>query len=285
MGIVVEIHDELFGFDIKRLQSKLLSMLSIVISLCEKNGINYTLWEGTLLGAVRHKGFIPWDDDLDIAMTRVEYLKFQEVCKTQLPKDYCLQTYHNTPDFNQTFAKIVDLNTKYIVDDRDQQNVHNGIFIDIFPIDRVADNWFSIKRLHVLGALYLLVSRNYSANMHERNKIRYKSILRILSSVIMYIISLFPRQIFRQELEKKLISSRNTATYCYVDLSVYDKLYKLHSCELFDEYKLLTFEGIQVQCISQYDGYLKKTYGDYMRLPPIEQRIPKHQPICIRYGD
>jgi lipopolysaccharide cholinephosphotransferase len=128
------------GIDLERLQRHQLQVALHVRNLCERHGIRYFLVAGTLLGAVRHQGFIPWDDDLDIGMLREDYDRFIELAQNELPEDYFVQTYMSDPFMPLPYAKIrVNGTVLREVASRDCQ-WHSGIFIDIFPFDGVPAN-------------------------------------------------------------------------------------------------------------------------------------------------
>ena len=140
---------------LRDLQSILLKMLNDITKICDENGIQYFLDGGTMLGAVRHHGFIPWDDDVDIAMRREDYEKFLNVCKTKLNQElYFLQNEQTEKNYIHAFTKI-RLNGTHIIEEFSKNvDIHNGIFIDVFPYDNVPDG--SIRRMFFLTNNYLL---------------------------------------------------------------------------------------------------------------------------------
>jgi len=120
---------------LKRLQNIEYEILQEIVRICEKNNLSYFLIGGTLLGAVRHKGFIPWDDDLDIAIPRKDYEKFLKICQTQLNSDYFLHCNKTDPDYWLPFAKVRKKNTLFDEKSITSIETHKGIYNDVFPLD------------------------------------------------------------------------------------------------------------------------------------------------------
>ena len=124
-------------------QKIMLEILQEVHKICVANDITYWIEAGTLLGAKRHKGFIPWDDDIDIAMPRKDYNKFLKIAQEKLPQDMFLQNKETEPDYYLPFSKIRKNNTLLIeTGETGEENYHHGIFIDIFPFDNYKYGWF-----------------------------------------------------------------------------------------------------------------------------------------------
>src|SRR5690554_5979187 len=117
-----------------------LEIANEVKRICEKNNIKYFMIAGTLLGAVRHRGFIPWDDDLDIGMLRNDYKRFIELAAKELNDTYYLETWYTSSGYGMPFAKIRKNDTRYIEKSSKDVKCHPGIFIDIFPFDNVPNN-------------------------------------------------------------------------------------------------------------------------------------------------
>ena len=134
----------------KELQLKMLDMIKVIDDICQKHNIEYYLAYGSALGAVRHKGFIPWDDDFDIAMTDENYFKFLNVCEKELDSNkYYLQTPEKEEEYYLSFTKIRDITTTLIEERNSDIDITYGVFIDIFPIVGVPENKFKRNILKI----------------------------------------------------------------------------------------------------------------------------------------
>ena len=123
------------NYDLKELQNVMLQMMIEIDRICRKNNIQYILSGGTMLGAVRHHGFIPWDDDMDIAMPRKDYDRFVEIANSELPERFRLECYENTRDYPYNFGKVRDVNTIFKEKFTASLNINHGVYIDVFPMD------------------------------------------------------------------------------------------------------------------------------------------------------
>lgn len=251
----------------EKLQKVELEMLIEVDRVCRKHNINYSLDGGTLLGAVRHKGFIPWDDDIDIIMLREEYCKFKVACLEDLDQErFFLQDYETDPYYRWGYAKIRRNNTQFIRLGQEKSKQHAGVFVDIFVVDNVPDHPI-LRKLH-LQACYLIRKGLYSeiGKYVEPHKIR-RTVYKMMSAI--------PRDTlfkYRNKLANRCNKHRTELISHYTLEYPKRCVYGLpRSC--FDERVELDFEGYKFYAFKNYNLYLSMYYGNYMELPPEKDRI------------
>ena len=265
------------GISIRDVQAVELEMLSVFDSICRKHSIPYQLFGGTLLGAVRHRGFIPWDDDIDVAMKRKDYEFFLTVCEKELGDAYFLQTCFSDPKSVIQFAKIRKNNTKYENSVDNLAASHTGIWIDIFPLDNVKRESISTKwQRFQIQFLYAMSTASVPNRIRVSPK-RWKRIVRKVLSKGLKIIS-------KSQVDKKLLKvfkryeKKETGLISHLTMggtkSVYERY--MQQSEEFDDLLELEFCGHQFWAPRNYDEILKNIYGDYMTLPPEEERRPMH---------
>ncbi len=248
--------------------------------ICKKNNIKYTLDGGTLIGAIRHEGYIPWDDDIDVALLRSEYDKFIKCCEKDLDKKFKLVNAENEDGNPNIFHKIKIKNTTYIEDMSKNSNTDKGIFLDVLPYDNSPNNYF-ISYIYKLRVLYYtrLLSLKCQVDFSKN-----KNILKRLINFLLLVSS-------KLHNKKRLIKRLNKVATKY---NKYDKKYvynytipykNMVKKSWFSDYKLKKFENDKFSVIKDYDLYLRELYGDYMQLPPEEERGSRHKVIEIDLGD
>lgn len=254
--------------ELRQLQNIELEMLIELDRICRKYGIRYSLDGGTLLGAVRHKGFIPWDDDIDVIMLREEYVKFRKACKEDLDRSrFFFQDYRTDPNYRWGYAKLRRKNTKFIRLGQEHLKQNSGVFIDIFVVDNVPDGYFARRLHHFLCFLVRKTLYSEVGKENEKNPLIraiYQRMSKIPRNTAFHVRNCLAAPLSRKRTE---LISHYTLEYpkqCRYGLPR----------ECFDEMIELEFEGRKFPCFQKYDLYLSTYYGDYMTLPPKEKRVP-----------
>lgn len=258
-----------------RLQLTQLEIMKVVDRVCRENEIPYSLYGGTLLGAVRHKGFIPWDDDLDICMLREDYDRFIEVWQSQDIDDYLLENIDTNSSFTQSFTKIRKRNTVFMQPFETNVDYHTGIFIDIFPLDRVPEGKWRRKMQMLSACFYQLYIREYPDNSSKLFHLCTKALLAATPK------KLYPKCI--RFFFRRYAKYNGDKTLSCADFSIVRTMKNLLPFDILDSTVLLPFEDTELMAFKDWDASLRLSYGDYMQLPPVEQRRPGHNPIRVEF--
>ncbi|MBF7097340.1 LicD family protein [Alkalibacter sp. M17DMB] len=260
--------------DIKTLQRMQIETLKEVDRICGKNSITYYFIGGSLIGAVRHKGFIPWDDDIDIAMMRPDYEKFTEICKEELSEKYFLQTYETDRFFYQSMARICILGT--FIDEKYSEHLkfNKSVYFDIFPLDKIPeDKEEQKKHANAIRRIDKLIFLK-SCYIYDRGFLNYKLIGKKIVQKILNPIS-FPFLMDKREKIIRQFEDSNSELVCST-ASRYSYEKQIHEASRFGKPYYMDFEGEKYPAPADWEGYLKQLYGDYMKLPPEEKRKPEH---------
>ncbi len=257
--------------DIKEIRSILLELACEIKQICEENNLRYYLSGGTLLGAVRHKGFIPWDDDIDLHMPRPDYEKFIQIYNSK-PRANILHAQETNPNYLYSYAKLAKGNT-LLIEKGCHCGVDMGVFIDIFPIEGVGDTKEEALALmkKIDWPIKLLMSYRMDA---FRKHVSMKKNLQVIAAKC-----IAPFYGY-----KKLSNKVNTLaqTYDYDKSSLIASFIdevgekRIYPRESYDNVVYLDFEGLKFPAPADYDMILTKFYGDYMKLPPIEKQVLTH---------
>jgi lipopolysaccharide cholinephosphotransferase len=246
---------------IQQMRKKQLHMLELVVFICDKYELAYWLDGGTLLGAVRHGGFIPWDDDIDIAMMHEDFDRFLEVAPYELPSNIILVTNKTDSAFKYGFTKVVDLDSKVEYARESDGCSYNGIFIDIFPMVAYPD--FGQK----LGKILI-------KNLHCLYQVRARNASRHWKSIVANLLYPFLLLIWNSKPTHKSDLFANT-----LDANWYAMTHRFSDLYPLDK---IIFEGRTYNAPSNIGAYLSDLYKDYMQLPPEEKRISHLKSVVIK---
>lgn len=277
------------GYDpevLERLHQVQVQMLKDVLRVCDKYDISCFLVYGTAIGAVRHGGFIPWDDDIDVGMLREDFNKFCEVFPHELEDEYELLTPLKDHRYACTVSHIQRKNTTFITEVSKDLKCHLGIFMDIFPFDAVPKSIKEQNRILRKTTFYgKLLFLSGTGNPHIPYSGILYHVLHFLCILIHYGLRIFhltPDKIYRKFLKASTAYNLDknieyVTSYEYTG-SIKDKIKKE---ELFP-LKKVSFETIDAYIPNNNDEFLRKVYGDYMKIPPENERI-NHAPLVIEF--
>lgn len=252
--------------DLRQLQLIQLEMLLEVDRICKKNNIRYAIIAGTMLGAVRHKGYIPWDDDADVAMLRSEYDRFCLVCERELDQErFYFQNHQNTPGYRWGYGKIRRKGTEFVRKGQEHMPYPTGIFIDIFPLDNVPENML-VRRFHNLACTIVrkMLWSPVGAKIDEN----------VVFRGIYHVLSLFSRDfVFRlYNSLKKWSNNQQTPLVRILTFPTPNNGYYGYFRKWYEQVDEIEFEGYKFPGPRDYDEYLTFKFGNYLELPPLEQR-------------
>ena len=258
---------------IKEMHRCTLTVLKKIIEICDENSILYFLAYGSLLGAVRHKGFIPWDDDCDVLMLRPDYDRFVRFCdkhrKELLP--FRLMNRFNTPNYPFGISRFCDTRFKMVRDKAESAGM--GLFVDIYPYDGMGNGKF-LEHLHIgYFRTYYTRMTNY-ANLNSFVSSRNK-IFNLLRRLLYAIAKKNGSDYYLNKLEK-LANRYPYISSKYVGAIIWGTGDYHFEKTLFEESTLLEFEGVKVNAPRRYHELLTICYGNYMRLPPESERQQSH---------
>jgi lipopolysaccharide cholinephosphotransferase len=254
------------GTELRKAQLRMLEMLKEFDRICKKHNIEYVISGGTCLGAVRHGGFIPWDDDLDIDISYSHYKKLNKVLAKELSEQYFLQTPKTDKGYYQVFSRIVDKNSRiYYPEDtmflRDNLN-YQGVFLDIFPLGNI----FSYRFKKIIDSRYMAFFRSKRGIKRKKHNNFFKKVI---------IISIWPLLKLTISLLNQLVSLRipllrNRNKYSHIfGTNITPRLNEKH---IFPA-KTIVFENHEFLGPAEPEKYLTDLYGDYMKIPTKEKRL------------
>ena len=252
--------------------------LAVLLDVCRRLELPCFLIDGAAIGAVRHRGFIPWDDDLDVGMLRADYRRFLAEAPALLPLGYTLQTPYNDPDSPYFYAKLRVDGTVFMEYPNRKLKTHHGVYIDICPFDAVPDDPAAdlrqYRRCRRLIRLYVL--RQSPELSAPPDTVKRKAVAAVRAA-LHAAMRLVPRRLLADAIEGETTRYEGTDTRAvaflhhpdhHVDYLLRDELLPLAEGE---------FDGMTVPLPGDADAYLTRHYGDYMSLPPPDQRVG-HRP-------
>lgn len=265
---------------LRQSQLVMLRILKIVDYICKENNIDYWLDSGTLLGAVRHGGFIPWDDDIDIAMPREHYDKFIEIISDKLPEDLYFKSYDTPETSKHTWGNVIDKKSRII--EKGAEDQLSGLYIDIFPLDSYSDNFFKrnfYEKLHKhLFIKSFLVNAPLKKPFFKGSNLP-KNIIRLLSRATIIFSILNHKKIYNLSLktrEKRIANMKNNAKTNYgygTDILNWDKVLK---AEVIYPLKRMSFEDGEFLVPNDCHSFLTTLYGSNYMTPPPEYNRYAH---------
>lgn len=261
---------------LRRLQLTELEILKTVHAFCVQHDVRYSLYAGTLLGAVRHRGFIPWDDDIDICMSRSEYDRFIRLWQDNPVEGYTLQNKDNSPAFMSSFTKIRKDHTTFLEHEEDAGRFHTGIFIDIFPLDRIPSAWLPKKLFHLRCMLYQLMVREYVPKGSGMA-------IRLGSKLLLALVPVGKRAAAARRILRKLTAYNGCSDRSIAGIETMHSVKAEYPATMFDSYTALPFEDGVYSVFAQWDENLRVKFGDYTQLPPEEERTCTHHPVRIDF--
>lgn len=265
--------------ELRQCQLILLRILKIVAYVCEKNSLTYWIDAGTLLGAVRHEGFIPWDDDIDIAMPREDYEKFLKIAKDELPEDLYIQNLDNTDFAGNTWTQIKDRKSKIVLSE--DAKYHQGLYIDIFPMDSYSNNFFKrnfVQKIHKLSYIKVQAINAPLKKPFLKGMNLPKNIIKILLKIIFFIFAIFDyNKIYEMNIKSKnkrieKMKENPKTNYGYgTEVLNWDVVFNKE--DILPITEKMKFEDSEFMVPRNTDAILRGLYGDYMQIPKVDKQV------------
>ena len=261
---------------LKKVWAVELDLLAEFDRVCAKHCIKYQVFAGTLLGAVRHKGFIPWDDDVDVALLREDYDRLLAV-SSEFKHPYFLQTAYSDPLFFITHSRLRNSETTGAIAGEMDVRYNNGIYIDVFVLDDYTESSVGYKTQKAI-IRFLGAAISGKKNVHKEHKVSTKLFVRRLVSALFF---MFPASVllYLRDVVVKINnwhSGPNRRVGLVSHINWFTEKYWLRNCEARKSVRY-NFENIQVYGPLDYDTVLTRIYGDYMCFPPVEERGKWHE--------
>ncbi len=267
---------------LKLLQKIELDNLRVFINICEKLDLTYFVYGGTLLGAEKFKGLIPWDDDIDVALTRESYVKFVKEASNFLPEGFFIQNPYNCPECPYPYTKLRRRGTKYVEYTNRNVDIETGIYIDIYPVDKIPDNETLRRKQFKNVRKWIFIYQCRQTPLYDRKVPgKFGFIKQVVKWIVCHAVRVFPQEYCIRKIDyfMGLYNGTEAQRYGALNSPNYDNIY-LH---LFPLGKA-QFEDIEVNVPGDWKTHLYMRYGDYSQMPPEDQRCG-HVPYILEFGD
>lgn len=258
---------EILPEELKKIQT---GILQKVADFCEKNSIRYWIDCGTLLGAIRHKGYIPWDDDIDIGMLRKDYEKFKELFNLQNER-YRFICYENDSNFYLPYGKVCDTTT--VLYEPDERGFKICVNIDIFVYDNAPDDDAEMKKMFRRRDKLMKILNVKQEHIDLKNNLA-KGILKVCRRMVYKFVYFKPNSEYLEKIIENSKTFADTDTRRVGDFAAFTDM--VCDKRVFDNFIDVSFEGRDYKAPAGYDEWLRSFYGDYMQLPPLEERTTHH---------
>ncbi len=262
-------------YDIRRLQLMQLDILKEVKRVCDLHGFQFYIMNGTCLGAIRHQGAIPWDDDIDIGMYAEDFDRFIK-CQNDFDSKYFIQTIETDPEFRTMIARVRLAGTTIIEEEFKDCDINAGVFIDIYPLFGYPENKVAAQIRSWESLLYRLMLADSAPKNHGKGA-------KIVGNLIHTVIPKSAKKGIIRSIHRKLRSepddSRYVAFLYGMDVSVFHTI--KYDRSWFGVPSMVKYEDMMLPAPTDWDSYLKIRYNDYMQLPPPEKRNSYHSFLFV----
>lgn len=266
----------------EKVQREILHIFKEIDQICVKYKLRYFAIGGTCLGAVRHGGFIPWDDDLDIAMPREDYERFKRIAAKQLPDNFKIYDVGQGMHYTCYFMKVHNTDTTFIEKGMSvYPDRYTGVYVDIMPLDGIPSGSWKKK-------FYFMKLRNLMRlDWHRKNMFHpvYAKEKQVGKNIVWKLVNIFIKRLPDNYFSDKYVQLQKSYSYdnsrdlCYTWSKRASQV--IFPKSDFEDYVLLPFEDMKMRCPVGYDNFLTVLFGEYMKLPPEEKRVPCHNTDII----
>ena len=259
-----------------------LENLRVFISVCEKMGLEYVAYGGTLLGVEKYGGLIPWDDDIDVAMPRESYDRFAKHASEYLPEGYFIQNPYNCEKCPYPYTKLRKKGTKYVEYANRNVDIETGVYIDIYPIDKIPDDDNLRKKQFDNVRKWIMIYVCRQTPLYDRKVPgMFGGIKRFCKWIVCKLCGLFTQEYCMKQIDQymNMYNGSGSSRYAALNSPNYENIY-----EQLYPFKKGRFEELDVNLPGDYKAHLVRRYGDYSQTPSVDQRYG-HVPYILHLGD